>query len=426
MWCGFTNPRGLPNTLSLLEISTGYPTVDYRESLRELKKIFKENKIYDKLTVLKEGRPIGIVERRVVERSEGEELTAGELLKVVPKLLVLSEGKEFERSLEFLLSIGEPVILIDKKGRYLGILNPSVVIHYLSKFKESPIPTPLRIKGNLGKEKVILVFGLKNVLEFKERFGASKLETLYRLLYETLKAHFLEEVYEDLEGGELILLRDRVSQEEVVKVLESFRRETLLLFGETAVEIYGFSLPLKEVKDWEKFLRKCHLMRDRVKPLNTSAFLLGGRKNTLILLGKVGRESLPKLREKVLRDLKAIVKALKEESQELWEITLEEAFSQYPYFELFYVMGQRGLQVTRNVINPKTEYFIEEGKKGSDRSQEEYFKVALEKGSYLSDIYLSKATKDFCITASMRFNYNKRTYVLAGDINFRQVYRIVS
>ncbi|MDQ7082082.1 MAG: hypothetical protein Q9N34_03175 [Aquificota bacterium] len=49
----------------------------------------------------------------------------------------------------------------------------------------------------------------------------------------------------------------------------------------------------------------------------------------------------------------------------------------------------------------------------------------MEEGSFISDIYLSKATDDFCITVSERFAHEGRDYVLAGDINFREIHRLV-
>ena len=70
-------------------------------------------------------------------------------------------------------------------------------------------------------------------------------------------------------------------------------------------------------------------------------------------------------------------------------------------------------------------YFVAQGKKGTDRSERPYFKETMEKGEYISDIYLSKATDDFCITVAKRFEHNGKVYILAGDINFKEIHRLI-
>ena len=100
-------------------------------------------------------------------------------------------------------------------------------------------------------------------------------------------------------------------------------------------------------------------------------------------------------------------------------------FEKYPYFELFYIMSEKGLQITNNIVNPKVDYFVAQGKKGSERSEKPYFRKALEEGSYISDVYLSKATDEFCITVSELFSYEGKRYILAGDINFKQIHKLV-
>jgi hypothetical protein len=51
--------------------------------------------------------------------------------------------------------------------------------------------------------------------------------------------------------------------------------------------------------------------------------------------------------------------------------------------------------------------------------------MAKEGDIYISEIYLSQATDDFCITLSSKFRYGEKLYVLAGDINYTEVHKLV-
>ena len=57
--------------------------------------------------------------------------------------------------------------------------------------------------------------------------------------------------------------------------------------------------------------------------------------------------------------------------------------------------------------------------------KKDYFKKATYEDVYISNIYISQATDDFCITVSKRFSYGEKSYILAGDINYREIHRLV-
>ena len=127
-------------------------------------------------------------------------------------------------------------------------------------------------------------------------------------------------------------------------------------------------------------------------------------------------------REKALKVLELIAKEndLVRSPVEVQEQRLGNAFKQYPFFELFYLMDRYGYQVTMNIVNPKYRDKISTAGKGVNRSFKKYFSEVRETNrSYISEAYLSTATDNFCITASVALKnpFEELEYVLAGDIN---------
>ncbi len=127
-------------------------------------------------------------------------------------------------------------------------------------------------------------------------------------------------------------------------------------------------------------------------------------------------------REKALKVLELIAKEndLVRSPVEVQEQRLGSAFKQYPFFELFYLMDRYGYQVTMNIVNPKYRDKISTAGKGVNRSFKKYFSEVRETNrSYISEAYLSTATDNFCITASIPLKnpFGELEYVLAGDIN---------
>ncbi len=127
-------------------------------------------------------------------------------------------------------------------------------------------------------------------------------------------------------------------------------------------------------------------------------------------------------REKALKVLELVAKEndLMRFPAEIQEQRLGDAFKQYPFFELFYLMDRYGSQVTMNIVNPKYRDKISTAGKGVDRSLKKYFSEVREMNrSYISEAYLSTATDNFCITVSVPLKnpFGELEYVLAGDIN---------
>ncbi|RLJ69775.1 Cache domain-containing protein [Hydrogenivirga caldilitoris] len=414
--------------ISLLDISISIPTVPYDIGLKELKGIFEELKIYKYLTVLKENTPIGLVYRDAVDRYSNERLTAGDIAIICTKLRNTSLRKENLTDLFDMLPIDrEPVIVVDKRGTYLGVLTYDTLLHYITHHKEYILPIMQRVHSSIGRKEYLCIFGLKNLDKFKEVFDTQKLESVKKMFLEDIKELFEGEITGILEKGEFWILSSNLPQKESIKELfKEFHKEYTLLFGEFQhVHIYGFCLDMSVVDSEEKLYNLQEELRNRTAKIEGSVFIIYGLQPTLILHDPTKQKLITNIKKRILEDFKEVVERVRITPKDTWEHVLYDMFEKYPYFELFYIMSDKGLQITNNIVNPKVDYFVAQGKKGTDRSEKPYFKEAIAGGTFISDVYLSKATDDFCITVSESFTYEGKTYVLAGDINFRQIHKLV-
>lgn len=99
---------------------------------------------------------------------------------------------------------------------------------------------------------------------------------------------------------------------------------------------------------------------------------------------------------------------------------LDAAFKTYPFFELIYELDSNGIQRYPNWINPLMRGRIKGGGVGTDRSAKSYFEVIRHSlAPYVSNIYLSTASEDFCVTVSVPLlnEAGELTGALVADIS---------
>ncbi len=414
--------------VNLINISLSIPAVPHDLSLKELKGVFEELGIYKYLTVLRENIPIGVVYREQVEKLSNSSLVAGEVVHTLCRLRSTSVSRENLASLFEILPLEkEPVILTDKRGTYMGILTYDTVLHYITHHREYVLPIVQRLHSLIGKKEFLCIFGLKNMDRFRDVFGTQKIESLHKILMEDVKDLFGEGVSGVPEKGEVwVISKEPPTKESIKELLKEFHREYTLLFGEFQdVRMYGFCIDMSTVSSQEKLYSLKEELRNRTKKIDGSVFIIHGLQPTLVLHDPSKHKLITNIKKKILSDFKEIVEEVRHAPKDMWEHVLYDMFERYPYFELFYIISEKGLQITNNIVNPKVDYFVAQGNKGTDRSEKPYFRKAVEEGSYISDVYLSKATDDFCITVSELFSYEGKGYILAGDINFRQIHRLV-
>jgi diguanylate cyclase (GGDEF)-like protein len=99
---------------------------------------------------------------------------------------------------------------------------------------------------------------------------------------------------------------------------------------------------------------------------------------------------------------------------------MDHVFKAYPFFEMLFELDAEGRQRYPNWINPNMYGRIRAGGAGTDRSGQPYFTAP--HGSckpYVSAIYLSTASEDFCLTISVPITDDQGGFVgvLVGDLN---------
>lgn len=88
-------------------------------------------------------------------------------------------------------------------------------------------------------------------------------------------------------------------------------------------------------------------------------------------------------------------------------------------FELLYLVGADGRQVSENIFASDVEQAYEGTRRGADWSQRPWFRVVVEKrASFITPVYRSGATDAFCFTVSVPvFDQSDRLlYVLGADV----------
>ena len=93
-------------------------------------------------------------------------------------------------------------------------------------------------------------------------------------------------------------------------------------------------------------------------------------------------------------------------------------FDRHPWAELFYLMDASGVQVSSNLVNPRYADLMSTDGKGVQRADKPYFRVVSDSGKpFISDIYLSSASKNLCLTVSVPvFDGHRLRGVLAADV----------
>ncbi|WP_448587636.1 CBS domain-containing protein [Thermocrinis sp.] len=416
--------------IELSEVATNVPTIEYDLSIREALKVFDEYGIYDLLVVVKDSKPIGVVSRReLLLAQHRSDLRVGDVTFFSTKV------RSFRSSLDKLGGLFDffnfsrkPLIVINKDGTYAGLLFYNVLLHYFSNLKGTVLPIFQKLRRHLGEGGYFYTFYLGEVKKFREDMGTAKLESLYKLLLENVKDQIEGDVFLSMEDGEVYALSSSRAPEDKVKlIMEEFHREFSLLYAEAKlVHILGFCIPLKNVKSYEELFSISSELKGRLSSVSdVSFFIYHGIQPSVVVCEYKGKEYINKVVEKIKQDFSQIVWKIKHTDKELWEYALYDMFKDYPYFEIFYIISERGIQISNNVVNPRIKYPVRTGRKGADRTEKPYYKLAKEGEIYISGIYISQATDDFCITLSSKFRYGDRSYILAGDINYTEVHKLV-
>jgi len=109
---------------------------------------------------------------------------------------------------------------------------------------------------------------------------------------------------------------------------------------------------------------------------------------------------------------------LLEDQSALRRVT-ERVISMYPFVDLIYALDEDGIQIAEYGTDESGLVSKEPGKgKGMDRSQRPYFYYARDcEGVYLTEPYLSSASRDLCVSATIRVRRGDTIGYLVVDVD---------
>ncbi len=248
----------------------------------------------------------------------------------------------------------------------------------------------------------------------------SKLSILQEKVNDTVMA--VERVAQNVETGESVINSSNTSLAEVYEKFSVFSENIRNINSETDSQNRDVKAVTNEIISIEEALKEqsaeSKTIFDIVESINkicdhiivdTGIFHLSNHKKAKQVAEKIA--SLPDILSG---------------SRTRQENAMTQAVNDYPFIELIYLTDAKGIQVTRNIYSQKADK--ETNAAGIDKnwSGVEWFSVPKNTGEpYISRVYRSSATQNFCFTVSLPvINNSKLTGILGIDINVADILNI--
>lgn len=434
----------------LTDLMDPWQSLDLQTSLPEARQLFRESPSLPLAIVTDQGQPIGLVRRGKVLSAAAR--TLGKLCEPVARNLPHRlTTPALARILYHDRKDSDPWVITSNDGQYLGVIHPMTLIAQMLARREngsnlhplSHLPTGpgLRhtLESRLGEHlSVCLVYiDLDHFKAYNDRYGFIRGDAMIRTLAELLRHTFV---------GRPDCLLGHIGGDDFILVLESM---TPALTGELLSIMEQFQALAAHLYDQQDIARGHFLTEDglshpiasiSVAVVNASTGRLANavaaaeRAAALKKVGKVeqgsvivvegsppalikqqGRRDLGQWKQNAIAALSGFIAAPRSRDPH----ALDAWFRSYPFFEMVFELDGAGVQRFPNWINPDMYGRIKAGGVGVDRAEHPYFRQVAGSGQpYVSEIYLSSATEDFCITLAVALGPpGVVDGVLVADIN---------
>lgn len=399
------------------------------------------------------GRPVGIAMRgKVLSRATRRLL---QVCQPLQRVLAHDAGLTvLARSLYLDRAVSTPWAVVDSQGAYMGTLEPMMLVaHLLTRQTHGPSLHPLsqlptgpslrhaiemRIARKHG-ELALVYIDLDHFKSFNDRYGFVRGDAMIRTLAEILRHVFAANsgcMLGHIGGDDFIVLLDQPS----VQLLETLRR-AMAQFRALARHLYdqedlerGFfttedgehhpvaSLSVAWVNGSTGMPSDSVSAAERAARLKKLGKSAGG--NVIVMEAEqpevmpleIANGWLPAWEEHVLDILHHVLQQPRGRDVH----ALDHVFKAYPFFEVLFELDGQGIQRHGNWINPAMYGRIRTGGAGVDRSAQPYFThVQANAKPFISAIYLSTASEDFCLTIAVP-QYDQAQHlqaILVGDLN---------
>ncbi|HTJ96954.1 MAG TPA: EAL domain-containing protein [Rhodocyclaceae bacterium] len=429
-------------------------TVELHANIETVREQFAQNPSLPWIVVLDQEQPVGLLSRgKILSRSTQQIGKACEpIRRVLPNNTTLSS---LARSLYVSREGLEPWVVVGPDGTYLGTVQPMSLIaqilthrehganlHPLSQLQTGPSLRQTIETRLSGAHKMGLTYiDLDHFKSFNDRYGFIRGDAMIRTLSEILRRLFVgkpNQVLGHIGGDDFILVMDEPDGD------TSYLRKQL----ETA--IIQFHALASHLYDPEDLDRGFFTTEDgKQHPIaGVSVAVVNGNTGALpnsiaaaeraAYLKKLGKAEWGSVI--VIEDTPHQIHPVRSFGDlDLWRTNafealgslmnhprgrdphcLDAAFKAYPFFEMVFELDAKGVQRFPNWINPSMYGRMRAGGVGIDRSTQDYYsRVASNGQQFVSTIYLSTASEDFCLTLAQPLFSPTGEFsgVLVADLN---------
>ncbi|BCM25150.1 EAL domain-containing protein [Methyloradius palustris] len=422
----------IPDEFRIAEFVTRGLTIEVNTPVHVAREIFIENTDTEIAVVLDNLRPIGLLRRGKVFSQKQSSL--GAYCEALPKMInqrtpssLLARGLYLERG------DAEPWIMVSDDGVYIGILQPLEImaqlisrkmstgsLHPLTQLTTGPTlrqSLDISIRNNPDTELVYI--DLDHFKAYNDRYGFIRGDAMIRLLSEIVRQEF--------QGGTGILV-GHIGGDDFVLILDHSDPKLEARLLDVINHFQDLASHLYDAADLERgFFTTEDGLEHPVASISIAVVngSQGGLSNSVAAaeraayLKKIGKSTIgsivvveadtPKLvlpeqdihsdwQARALEALKSLLKYRRSEDAHC----MDSCFTDYPFFEVVFELYSNGIQRYPNWINPNMYGKIKAGGAGVDRSAQAYYSAVNESMEpYISSIYLSTATEDFCLTVSL-------------------------
>ena len=404
------------------------------------------------LIVLDSARPIGYACRSDLRGARRHALVTNYCRPVTRILRGSIPGLNLTQRFVMENRSGEPWIVVDEEDQYLGTIEPAVVLpQIIAGFENgeyhplSLLPTGPVLRNTLdrhlqaGDDTVLIYVDIDHFKAFNDRYGFVRGDAMIKLLAEILRQQrsAWPDAYVGHIGGDdfiVIVSREMPNlRESLQEVMDSFHRLSAYLYDSRDLQKGFFETPEGERYPVAALLSI--IVVNGSQGRLTDGFQAGERAARLKKVAKACRgsalviEGTPPLLVPVPRgehhgswqdhavEILTWISSFRRDNS---HHDLDIVFKAHPYFELIYELDRSGIQRYPNWINPRMRGRIKGGGAGIDRSSRPYYREVRDLLTpYVSSIYLSVASEDFCVTVSVPLTDAEGAFagVLVADIN---------
>lgn len=409
------------------------PAIPTSATVYDAQNLFEEMPDQPYLVIVDDQHPIGYVTRACVSSARRNQMVVNCARPVTKMLKDRVQRSAIARKMCNETDHCQPWIVLNEENKYLGTLEPWVVLsqmlsdtnnaelHPLSLLPTGPVlRNTLDMHIQAGRQVLLIYIDIDYFKAFNDRYGFIRGDAMIKLLAEIVRQarHFWPDAYLGHIGGDDFIAMlphppDDLA-EKLVQLLESFQRlsedlydardlengyfvsEDGKRFPVAALSIVVVNGATGPFSDSLKASERAAQMKKIAKSHMGSVVVLEGNPPKLIPARALSPEITWK--EYAIDVLKRISRTTRHKNHH----ELDAMFKAHPFFELIYELDANGVQRYPNWINPQMRGRIKGGGVGIDRASKPYFRVVRETDEpYISNIYLSTASEDFCVTLSV-------------------------